>query len=1004
MRPRGESCSVESRRDRLRPVVTRCSTAHLRRRPVAPALRLALSLALAVVPRLVSAQNAVDTFYPGANSDVDTVALQADGKILVGGSLTMLGGGGTGTTARNRIGRINADGSLDNAFNPGANSLVFALAVQPDGKILVGGGFTMIGGGCSPSCTATRMRIARLLDDGSVDPVFNPGANGSIRAIAVQADGKILIGGAFTGLGGCLPTCTYARSHLARLNADGTVDETFDPGLSTGASVNALVVQPDGRILIGGFFTTIGGGGLGSTPRRNIARIDSLGNVDSFDPGTNNTVVALALQGDGKVLVSGSFTTIGGGGTGSTSRSGLARVTDTGLIDGGFDPGVNGAVEGIVIQNNGKITVVGDFSKLGGGGTGNITRNGIGKLFPDGSVDLAVNPGASSGIGSGGGSVIAAVVQPDQKIVVIGSFVSLGGITGTSPRTRIGRLLVDGSAEPEFKPGADATVQTLAVQPDGKIVVGGLFTNLGGILGTTARHYIGRLNPDGSVDMAFNPGANGWVTALAVQPDGYILVGGQFTMIGGGGTGNTPRNRIARLDPTGAVDMTFDPGANGIVHEIVVLPDGKILVAGDFQTIGGGGTGTNTRSYLARLNANGSFDATFDAGVSGFVRGIAVQADGKILLGGNFLALHAVTRYFIGRVNADGALDSGFNPGADNQITAFVVQPDGNIIAGGDFTMIGGGDGTTARTHLARLLSTGVVDLGFDPGANVNYAVNSMALQTDGRVIVAGGKIRRLTTSGALDGTFDPGINSTIHGVAILPSGTVLAVGDFFMFGGGGGSGTVTNFRVGEVPNTGPATQNLSVGSGGTTITWLRGGAGPAVWRTTFESSLDGTTFTFLGNGIRIAGGWQLTGQSVPTTQSVYIRARAYYEAGNYDGSGSILERVRNPYLAALPFTDDPLVAGVTSIKAVHIVELRARIDALRRTYGIAAFPWADPSLSAGWAIRWQHIIDLRHALYDVYAAAGLAQPSYTDPNLQVGMRVMAAHVQEIRNALAAIE
>lgn len=983
--------------------MTGFSTAGLTGRPAGPALRLALCVALALVPRMVSAQNAVDTFYPGANSDVDTVALQADGKILVGGSLTMLGGGGTGTTTRNRIGRVNADGSLDNVFNPGANSVVFALAVQPDGKILVGGGFTMIGGGCAPTCTATRMRIARLLDDGSVDPVFNPAANGSIRAIAVQADGKILIGGAFTGLGGCLPTCAYARSHLARLNADGSVDATFDPGLSTGATVNAMIVQPDGHILVAGFFTAIGGGGLGSTPRRNIARLDSLGNVDSFDPGTNNTVVALALQGDGKVLVSGSFTTIGGGGTGSTPRSGLARVTDTGVIDNGFDPGVNGAVEGIVVQNNGKITVVGDFSKLGGGGIGTITRNGIGKLFPDGSVDLTVNPGSSSGIGSGGGNVVAAVLQPDQKVVVIGSFVSLGGITGTSPRTRIGRLLVDGSAEPEFNPGADATVQTLAVQPDGKIVVGGLFTGLGGILGTTARHYIGRLNADGSVDMAFNPGSNGWVTALAVQPDGYILVGGQFTMIGGGGSGNTVRNRIARLDPTGAVDMTFDPGANGIVHEIVVLPDGKILVAGDFFTIGGGGTGINTRPYLARLNANGSFDATFNGSVGGFIRGIAVQPDGKILLGGNFLSLRGVTRYFIGRLNGDGTLDNSFNPGADNQITALVVQPDGNIIAAGDFSMIGGGTGTTARTRLARLLSSGTVDLGFDPGANATFPVNSLALQTDGKVIVAGGGIRRLTTSGALDAAFNPGVNGAVNAVAILPSGIVLAGGDFSALGGGG-TGSPGHFRVGEVPNTDPAPQNLTLGGGGTTITWLRGGAGPEVWRTTFESSIDGTTFVFLGDGTRIAGGWQLTGQSVPTGQSVYIRARAYSAEGNYNGSGSILQWVRDPYLAALPLTDDPLVAGVTPIKAVHIVELRARIDTLRGTYGIPAFPWADPSLSAGGPIRWQHIIDLRHALYDVYAAVGFAQPSYTDPNLQVGALVMAAHVQQIRNALAAIE
>jgi len=983
---------------------------------------LVLLIAL-VVPRIAAAQNAVDTFYPGANSDVNAVALQADGKIIVGGSLSFLGGGGNGNTVRNHIGRVNADGTLDNAFNPGTNASgpVFAIAVQSDGKILVGGGFTQIGGGCNPTCSTTRNRIARLLNDGTVESTFDPSANTSVRAIAVQPDGKILIGGAFTGLN-CTPACAFSRSHLARLNPDGSVDATFDPGLNVGATVNAIVVQPDGMILIGGSFTGIGGGGTtASSPRRNVARVDTFGNVDAFDPGTNSTVSALALQSDGKVVIGGFFTMLGGGGTGSTPRSHIGRVDSNGLLDTGFNPGSDGsAVEGLAIQADGKITAVGDFAKMGGGGTGNFTRNGIAKVLPDGSLDLTVNPGSSSGLGSAGGNVFAAVVQPDQKVVVIGSFLSLGGITGTSPRTRIGRLLVDGSPEPSFLPGADSsTVQTVAVQPDGKILVGGIFSNLGGVLGTTPRKNIGRLNADGSVDMAFDPGANVVVNALAVQPDGYMLVGGQFTMIGGGGSGNTARNYIARLDPTGAVDPTFNPGANGIVHEIVLLPNGKILVAGDFTMIGGGGTGTNSRPYLARLNSDGSFDGTFDGAVSGFIRGIAVQpADGKIVLGGNFLALHAVSRSFIGRLNADGSLDNGFDPGANNQITAIAVQPDGGILVAGDFTMIGGGSlngGTTARTRIARLTSTGGVDGTFNPGVGANFVVNSLALQTDGRIVVGGGftqlydmvhprnRIGRLNTDGSLDLTFDVGANSTVDAIAMLPSGTIVGGGDFAQFGGGG-SGAAGHFRIAEAANPDAATQSLTLSNDGTTITWLRGGAGPEIERTTFESSTDGTTFTPLGAGTRMAGGWQLTGLNVPTMQSVFIRARGYFGAGNYNGSGSIIEWVRNPYVTSQAFTDDPLTVFATIIKAIHILELRGRIDALRVTYGFPPFNWADPALAAGSRIRWHHIIDLRQALYPIYAAVGFVQPAYTDPDLQVGMVVRAAHVQQIRNALKAIE
>ena len=161
------------------------------------------------------------------------------------------------------------------------------------------------------------------------------------------------------------------------------------------------------------------------------------------------------------------------------------------------------------------------------------------------------------------------------------------------------------------------TVSTLAVQADGKILVGGDFTTLGGGgTGTTTRNRIGRLNADGSLDTSFNPGANGSVLALAVQADGKILVGGDFTTLGGGGTGTTTRNYIGRLNADGSLDTSFDPGANDYVCALAVQADGKILVGGAFTTLGGGGTGTTTRNYIGRLNADGSLDTSFDPGAN----------------------------------------------------------------------------------------------------------------------------------------------------------------------------------------------------------------------------------------------------------------------------------------------------------------------------------------------------------------------------------------------------
>ena len=289
---------------------------------------------------------------------------------------------------------------------------------------------------------------------------------------------------------------------------------------------------------------------------------------DGFNPGANDRVNAVAVQPDGRIVVVGSFTTLGGGGMGTTSRSRIARLNADGSLDGTFDPGANDSVSAVAVQSDGKIVVAGAFSLLGGGGS------------------------------------------------------------GTTPRGRIARLNSDGSLDATFDPGANDTVTAVAVQPDGKVLVAGSFTTLGGGgTGLTPRNRIGRLNSDGSLDTSFNPGANNVVGAVAVQLDGRIVVGGFFTTMGGGGTGTTPRNRIARLASDGTVDATFNPGANGFIATAVVQGDGKILLGGGFTTLGGGGTGTTQRNYIGRLNPDGSLDATFNPGANTTVHALAVQPE-----------------------------------------------------------------------------------------------------------------------------------------------------------------------------------------------------------------------------------------------------------------------------------------------------------------------------------------------------------------------------------------
>src|SRR5437660_492679 len=215
-----------------------------------------VGLALAGGAAAVRGQSALDGFDPNANGTVYVVVVQPDGKILIGGDFTTLSPNGGAAVTRNRIARLNPDGTLDTAFNPNANNTVLSIAVQADGKILAGGGFTTIGG-------QTRNRIARLDANSALADAFNPNANNSVLSIAVQADGKILAGGDFTTIGG------QTRNHIARLDATTGLADSFNPNAND--YVFSIAVQADGKILAGGFFNSANS--IGGQARNRIAAV-----------------------------------------------------------------------------------------------------------------------------------------------------------------------------------------------------------------------------------------------------------------------------------------------------------------------------------------------------------------------------------------------------------------------------------------------------------------------------------------------------------------------------------------------------------------------------------------------------------------------------------------------------------------------------------------------------------------------------------------------------------
>ena len=371
-----------------------------------------IRLAVCALSPLAAFGQSLDlSFNPGANAEVFALAAQPDGKILVGGNVTIIAG-----TSRPYLSRVNVDGSLDAAFAPAIGGTVNALALQPDGKILVGGGFTSAGG------SSARTRLVRLNANGTVDPSFSANAGGTVSTIRVQPDGRLLVGGFFTEMGGA------SHPGIARLNADGSVDASFT-GSVTGslfAGVNpwvaSLAVQADGKILVVGSFSTVGG-----QPRSAIARLNPDGSLDTtFTCNASSDAQAVFVQPDGKIVVAGSFTTLAG-----LARVRIARLNSSGTPEAAFAGSIDSGIRVAALQADGKIVVGGTFTSIAG-----ATRNRLARFDADGSLDASFNPDVTGTVGGSTPGIYALILNGPGQIIFGGAMGSVGG----QPRPGLARL------------------------------------------------------------------------------------------------------------------------------------------------------------------------------------------------------------------------------------------------------------------------------------------------------------------------------------------------------------------------------------------------------------------------------------------------------------------------------------------------------------------------------------------------------------------------------------
>jgi uncharacterized delta-60 repeat protein len=672
--------------------------------------------------------------------------------------------------------------TTDMGMQPTSNSAQ-AVAVQADGKIVV------VGTTIQPGPRGTDFAVARRNADASPDTSF--GANGNVAldfgsfndfasCVAVQSDGKILVAG--SSIRSDAAVNDFA---VARLNGDGSLDTSFgSDGIVTisfafqsgSSSVKGLTVQSDGRIVLAGVSQQVTGTDFA------VARLNGAdGSLDtSFD-------------GDGKVTID----------FGSSSE----------------------ITTGVALQTDGKIVVVGTSQ-------GNFA---VARLSGDGSLDTSFDDDGKQTIDFGASSFDTAygvAMQSDGKIVVAGD------ARTAHDRFAVFRLNSNGSLDTSFAGGGvtidfgsfGAVAYSVTVQSDGKIVLAGHAAQ-----SANGRDFaVARLNDNGTLDVNFDGDGKQTIdfgsseessTGVVVQSDGKIVVVGTS---GQPLTGND--FAVARLNGVGSLDSSFDGNGRLLIditrtsddltsgsQPAAVQADGKIVVAGSFLNYPTGSDFAVIRyqddgTLDSAFGANGrvaidfaglSTDVALDYGSGDYGSSVAVQGDGKIVVAGRSQIedFNSGADYFVfavARLNGDGSLDVSFGSGGkqiiefgtsyDNAV-AVVVQSDGKIVLAGQSFQ----DGTGNDFALARLNSNGSLDsfFDFDGKKTIDFGSSndqgtSLAVQANGQIVVAGlsyqgpgGEdfaVARLNITGGLDTSFDGDGKKTIDFGSSLDSGNGVAV------------------------------------------------------------------------------------------------------------------------------------------------------------------------------------------------------------------------------------
>jgi len=656
----------------------------------------------------------------------------------------------------------------------------------PDGKFLL----------FSRPNTLTDQRtgaITRYLPDGTLDTTFNfSRVYKTVAVAAVAPDGRLYVAATQYIYG------KKEAEEILRLNSDGSIDTGFNKTVLKSdiiGTVQQIRVQSDGKVLVAGFIAASFGAG------DSIFRLMPDGTRDSSfaGPQVDGFVMASALQNDGKVLIAGNYSNVNG-----VAHRGIARLNADGSLDSGFQETgftLGNSIRALVVQNDGKIVMAGHFRL----GTPATQRAPLVRLNTDGSLDQTFS---SANTVTNLSTARDLVLQPDGKFVAtVNSSVYRFNATGSLDSTFRQPLMVNAQLDPGGVAGSPTTIHLL---PDGRVLVGGTFTDVDPAGSLTGAHFgAARLNDNGSLDSSLTTthktGIETAPSSFARLPDGSTLVG-----FGDKVEPLLPYN-VGRLLSDGAVDPNFtlsssDPNsflAGGFsARGLEPLPDGKFFVFGPKP-----GTGGFTYGKVA---ANGVHETAFATEALPPFQDAIATPDGKVLLSAGTDAQATVYETLI-RLKADGHFDAFALPQSIRQdqvhrstsgnaiifrlyvgSRVLAVQPDGKIL----FEYFGDFSGSNFEFHVLRLNSDGSIDgtfagvtfnpidlsenfpVIFDPVTRTTYQppegvwTASLPLldahvQSDGRIVVVGQfksyngvpacGVVRLETNGSVDGSFNIG-------------------------------------------------------------------------------------------------------------------------------------------------------------------------------------------------------------------------------------------------------